>query len=169
MLLASPFTGAAISIILVLSMIIFAVFLIPVILYFIELQNTLKAVSVENRKMRPGQVWLLFIPLFSIYWIFEVVNKMADSLKAEFASRNIEVNEERPGYPIGIAYAIIGVVSAFVKLVSKILDFPTVEDSIITVILGLVSFVLWILYWVKISGYRKMLVADSLKNSSLQS
>jgi hypothetical protein len=44
-----------------------------------------------------------------------------------------------------------------------------VEAGIITVILGLGSFVLWILYWVKISGYRKMLVADSLKNSSLQS
>jgi hypothetical protein len=91
MILDIPFTPTAVLLLLIILFIFFAAFLIPVIFYFLELQNTLKEVSVENRKMKPGQVWLLLIPLFSIYWLFEVVSKIADSLKAEFASRNIEV------------------------------------------------------------------------------
>ena len=71
-----------ILIIFFLALIIIGICLIPFIFFLIELQNTLKVVKNENRKMKPGQVWLLFIPLFSIYWYFEVVNKIADSLKA---------------------------------------------------------------------------------------
>ena len=166
MLLAFPYTGTAIIMTLIVFLIICAAFLIPVIFYFIELQNTLKEVSVENRKMKPGQVWLLLIPLFSVYWLFEVVSKIADSLKAEFASRNMEVNEERPGYRIGIIYAITGAVSPLLNIVTKLLQFPTIESSIISLILGLGGLVLWILYWVKIRGYRKMLVENST-NSTL--
>ena len=166
MLLAFPYTGTAIIMTLIVFLIICAAFLIPVIFYFIELQNTLKEVSVENRKMKPGQVWLLLIPLFSVYWLFEVVSKIADSLKAEFASRNMEVNEEMPGYRIGIIYAITGAVSPLLNIVTKLLQFPTIESSIISLILGLGGLVLWILYWVKIRGYRKMLVENST-NSTL--
>ncbi len=158
MLLDFPFTGTAIILTLMILLIIFAAFLIPVIFYFTELQNTLKEVSVENRKMKPGQVWLLLIPLFSIYWLFEVVSKIADSLKAEFVSRNIEVDEERPGYRIGIIYAIIGAVAPLLNMVSRLMQFPALESGIISLVLGLGSFVLWILYWVKVRGYRKMLV-----------
>ena len=158
MLLDFPFTGTAIILTLMILLIIFAAFLIPVIFYFIELQNTIKEVSVENRKMKPGQVWLLLIPLFSIYWLFEVVSKIADSLKAEFVSRNIEVDEERPGYRIGIIYAIIGAVAPLLNMVSRLMQFPALESGIISLVLGLGSFVLWILYWVKVRGYRKMLV-----------
>ncbi len=158
MILAFPFTGTAIILTLIIFLIICGAFLIPVIFYFLDLQNTLKEVRVENRKMKPGQVWLLLIPLFSIYWLFEVVNKIADSLKAEFTSRNIEVDEERPSYRIGIIYAIIGAVAPFLNMVSRLMQFPALESGIISLVLGIGSIVLWILYWVKVRGYRKMLV-----------
>jgi len=40
--------------------------IIPAIFFYLTLQNTLKIVSLYNRTMPPGQVWLLLIPLF--YW-----------------------------------------------------------------------------------------------------
>lgn len=167
MILDIPFTPTAVLVLLVVLMIICAAFLIPVIFYFIELQNTLKEVSVENRKMKPVQVWLLFIPLFSIYWLFEVVSKIADSLKAEFASRNMEVDEERPSYRIGMIYAIIGAASPLLNIVTKIMHLPTIESSIISLILGLVGIVFWIIYWIKVRGYRKMLVENSFNGKGL--
>jgi len=126
------------------ELIIIALFLIPLslipkIFYLLTLQNTLYAISSENRQMRPGQVWLSLIPLFGIVWQFIIVNRMADSLKAEFVSKNLKVHEDRPGIEIGLAYCILYACSLI-----PILGF-------ITVIAGLVC---WILYWSKINDYR---------------
>src|ERR1043165_7051059 len=81
--------------------------LVPGILYLITLNNTLNTISPENRQLPPGQVWLILIPLFGIVWQFIVVNRIADSLKAEFIKRNIPVQENRPGASIGIAYCTL--------------------------------------------------------------
>lgn len=135
---SDDFTGILILIIVVAVLI----GLIPMIFYMLTLQNTLKEVSPENRQMPPGQVWLLFIPIFSIVWQFIVVNKIADSLKAEFAKRNIPSDEDRPGYSIGLAYSILfccGIIPFIGALAS---------------IGGLVC---WIIYWVKIAGYKAKL------------
>ena len=122
--------------------ILVAICVLPGIFYLITLQNTLKEVSPENRKMNPGQVWLLLIPLFNIVWQFVIVNRIADSLKNEFIKRNILIDEDRPGYSIGLAYCILGCCSCIPVL------------SILTSIAGLVC---WIIYWVKISDYKRKL------------
>ena len=57
-----------------------ALFLIPAIFFLLTLQNTLKAISEENRKMPPANVWLMFIPLFNIVWQFIMVDRIAHSL-----------------------------------------------------------------------------------------
>jgi len=119
-----------------------AIGLIPVILYLLTLQRTLNEVSPENQKMPPGQVWLILIPLFGLVWSFIMVNRIADSLKAEFASRGIQVDEDRPGYSIGITYCILyccGIV------------------PFIGILASLGGIVCWIIYWVKISGYKTKL------------
>lgn len=145
-----------ILIVLILSLLA----IIPYAFYLMELQNTLKEVKVENQKMKPGQVWLLFIPLFSTYWYFEVVSKIADSLQAEFQDRNIQLDEERPGYAIGIAMCIIGVCSIGLNIITKIFKEFAVFTTILGFLLGLASFILFIMYWVKMNGYRKQIEHD---------
>lgn len=128
--------------ILLVVIIAIAIGLIPMIFYLLTLQNTLKEVSPENQKMPPSNVWLVLIPLFGLVWNFIIVNRMADSLAAEFAKRNIPVDEERPGYSIGLTYSILFCC------------------SIIPVLGGLASLaglVCWIIYWVKIAGYKTTL------------
>jgi hypothetical protein len=63
---------------------VFAIVMIPYIFFLLTLQNTLLKISTENRKMKPSETWLLLILLFNIVWQFIVVNRIADSLAAEF-------------------------------------------------------------------------------------
>jgi hypothetical protein len=116
--------------------------LIPTIFYLLTLQNTLHEVSYENRKMQPGQVWLTLIPLFGIIWQFIIVNNIADSLKLEFAQRNINVGEDRPGIGIGLAYCIL--------VCCGIIPF-------LGILTGLAGFICWIIYWVKIGDFKTRL------------
>lgn len=131
------------EIIIVLAVLIgICIGLTVLILYLLTLNNTLKEISPENQKMPPGQVWLILIPLFGIVWQFIVVNRMADSLKAEFAKRGIPSHEDRPGFGIGLAYCILNCCGIVPFL------------GALAAIAGLVC---WIIYWVKISGYKTML------------
>ena len=118
------------------------IFILPYILYLITLQNTLLEISNENRKMRPGQVWIILIPLFGLVWQFIMINRIADSLQAEFSSRNIPVSESRPGYTIGITYSILLLCSYLPIL------------GVLALLGGLVC---WIVYWVKINDYKTKL------------
>ena len=123
-------------------LIIALVGLVVQIFYLLTLSNTLKLVKAGNRQMEPGQVWLVFIPFFGLVWQFIVVTKLADSLKAEFADRNISVGEDRPGYNLGITYCALFCC------------------SIIPVLGGLASLgglVCWIIYWVKINEFKMRL------------
>ena len=122
----------------VVILLLLAAFIIPLIFYLITLQNTLHEVSPENRKMRPGQVWLCLIPLFGTVWNFFIVGYIADSLKLEFNKRNIKV-EDRPGYSIGLTYSILGAVS-YIPFIGGLA--------------ALGYLVLWIIYWIKINEFK---------------
>jgi hypothetical protein len=126
----------------ILIVIALAIFLIPVILYLLTLQNTLKKVKKKNRTIEPGQVWLNLIPLFNIVWQFIMINRIADSLKAEFSERNISIKEDRPGAQIGVAYCILNL-CGFIPVLGGLAS--------------LAGLVCWIVYWVKISNYKNQL------------
>jgi hypothetical protein len=111
------------------------------IFYILTLQKALNRCSPENRQMAPGMVWLLLIPIFNVIWNFFVVLKIAASLGAEFAKRGI-TSEPAPGKNIGLAFAILSVLS-WVPFV------------------GIAAFVCWIIYWVKINGFASQLTAPS--------
>lgn len=113
--------------------------IIPLVFYLLTLQNTFSAISIENRKMQSGQVWLTLIPVFGLVWQFIIVDKLADSLKAEFIKKDIKVEEDRPGYSIGLIYCIL--------FCCSIIPFV----GIVTSIGGIVC---WIIYWVKINEYK---------------
>ena len=119
--------------------------IIPGILYLVSLQSTLNEVSIKNRRMQPEQVWLSLIPLFGLVWQFIMVSRIADSLRAEFDDRQIQIAELRPGYSVGLAYCVL-----FTCSIIPVLGF-------LTSIAGLIC---WIIYWVKTSDFRQKLIVS---------
>jgi hypothetical protein len=110
------------------------------IFYLLTLQRTLEAVKPELRTMPPARVWLELIPLFNLVWQFFNVIHVADSLKAEMASRNMRVAEDRPAYGIGIAHCVLSCVAVL---------------PVFGTFVGIGALVCWIIYWAKVSGYKK--------------
>jgi hypothetical protein len=92
--------------------------------------------------MSPGQVFLMFIPLFNIIWHFFIVNHMSNSLHNEFTRRNIAGVEPTPGKTLGLAMCILQVCSII---------------PIVGIFTGIAGFICWIMYWVKINGYANQL------------
>ena len=118
------------------------ILLIPGIFFLLTLQNTLKAISPENRMMPPSNVWLMFIPLFNIVWQFIMVDKIAQSITAECARLNIRTNDAKPTYNIGLAWNICNIIT-FIPFIG-----------------GLASLVTFILYWVKVNEYKILIIAN---------
>ena len=118
------------------------IFLVPGVLFLLTLQNTLKAISPENRMMPPSNVWLMFIPLFNIVWQFIMVDKIAQSIAAECARLNIPAKDAKPTYNNGLAWNICNILS-FIPLIG-----------------GLAALVTFILYWVKVNEFKILIIAN---------
>jgi len=127
--------------VVVVTLVIFGILLIPAIFYLITLQKALTVVSPQNRKMPPGQVWLMFIPLFNIVWYFIIVDAVAVSFEREYAARGVG-SEPKPTYSIGLATAILNVCGII---------------PIIGVLAGLATLVCWIMHWVKVNEHKNNL------------
>jgi hypothetical protein len=127
---------------------------IPQIFYLLTMQRTLKAISIENRKIEPDQVWFSLIPLFGLIWNFIMIIRVTDSLQSEFKKRNIHTNEEKPGYSIGITYCTL---------------FCCAIIPILGSIAAIAGFVCWIIYWVKINTFKTELeTRESIERAGLQ-
>lgn len=126
--------------------------LVPFIFYLITLQNTLAAIAIESRMMAPGQVWLLFIPLFNIVWQFIVISRIAASIKNESLRLNIPVSEERPTYTLGLIMTLLYLGSLILNQ-SSILPLLGLAGSLATL-------VCWIIYWVRVNSYKNLIIAN---------
>ncbi len=140
--LALDLPGAPETALLMTSLITAGVLLIPFILYMVTLQNTLKLIAQANRKMEPGLVWLLFIPIFGVIWHFMIVIRLSESIANEARSREIVLDSLEPGKQLGTAMCVLFVLSII----------PVIGS--ITAIAGMVC---WIIYWVRIAGYKRTL------------
>ncbi len=127
---------------LLIILVIVIICYLPLILYLLTLSKTLEAVSPRNRTMSPGLVWLNLIPIFVLGWHFYTVVQMRNSLGAEYAERGIP-DPGRGGYGIGMAASILYVCSIIPYL------------GVLALLGGLVC---WIIYWVKMAGYKKALL-----------
>ena len=114
------------------------------IVFAYSIYSTLKLIKKENRNILPGQVWYVALPLFNIYWNFEVVRRLTDSLNNEFYDRQVEV-DERPTQKWGMLFA-------WTFLISNI----PLPLFILTVIFVL-HLVYFITYWVKIHEHKVLL------------
>lgn len=114
------------------------------LLFANTLRKTLLLIRKENRCILPSQVWFIAVPLFNIYWNFVVVRRLTDSLNNEFYDRQMAV-EENPTQNQGYMYAggyMIG-------------NFPL--PMFISFIASMIAFVGFVLYWVKVVEYKKLL------------
>ncbi|MEP7318819.1 MAG: hypothetical protein ABI921_08750 [Panacibacter sp.] len=123
------------------------------IFFLLTLQNALKTVSPENRAMEPGNVWLLLIPLFNIYYMFIVVNAIAASLNNEYQKFGV-IKNENPTYNIGIAWCIT-------QIASSILQFFSIPY------LSIITLLFWIIYWVKVNEHKNEIVKLQNANDPL--
>jgi hypothetical protein len=111
------------------------------VLFLVTLYKTLKRIAPENRLAEPGHAWLMFIPFFSLVWAFIFYPKLCDSIKNEFEARDISDGSDY-ARGIGFGTAILGVM-AFVPVLGAFGS--------------LIAFVLFVVFWVKIAGYNKIL------------
>jgi hypothetical protein len=127
---------------MVLGLLFGGLFLIPAIFYLITLQNALGKCAPGSRTMDPGMVWLLLIPLFHLVWSFFVVMALGKSLGNEFRRRGIPSPDPLPGQSIGMAMCICGCCAVV---------------PLINFLAGPAAFILWIIYWMKIGEFSRVL------------
>lgn len=119
--------------------------IVALVFYLLTLQKTLNAIDPSRRQVAPGNVWLLFIPLFNLIYPFILYPKICDSIKAEYEARGL--NEEGSfGKGLGITLPILGLVGIVPG---------------IGAIAGLGRLVIWIVFWVKMAGYKKILESNT--------
>jgi hypothetical protein len=92
--------------------------------------------------MEPGKVWLWLIPIFGLVWQFIVVMNIAKSLGNEFARLEIRYPDPAPGQAIGVAMCVCNC-RIFIPLLGGLA--------------GVAGLVLWIVYWVRIVNYSRLL------------
>lgn len=106
--------------------------------------RTLKLVKKENQCILPSQAWFVAVPIFNIYWNFEVVRRLTDSLNNEFYDRQVEV-DERPTQKWGMIFA-------WTFLLSNI---PLPLFVLVTI--ALIHLIYFIIYWVKVNECKVLL------------
>lgn len=127
---------------MVIGFIFFGLFLVPAIFFLLTLQNALAKCPPGSRTMEPRMVWLMLIPFFHLIWQFFVVMALGRSLGNEFRRRAIPCPDPLPGQNIGMAMCICGCCGIV---------------PLINLLAGPATLVLWIVYWVKIAEFSRML------------
>jgi len=125
----------------------FILAILAVALYFYSRQQKiLDLIQIENRTLPPGQVWLYLIPCFGTIWIFIVIDRIGESLRNELRFRRIQTDESKPTVSYGMWYAGLAVAGAI---------------PYIGLVFSLASLVLFILYWVELEKYIKILSTEN--------
>ena len=127
---------------LIVGLLFIVIALIPLILFLLNLQKTMQCISEENRKMPPGNVWLMLIPIFNLVWQFIMVNKIAESITEECIKLNISARENKPTYNAGLTWNICNLFT-WIPLLG-----------------GLAVLITFILYWVKVNEYKNLMIAN---------
>lgn len=142
------FGGAEVMLIYFIAFVIYLAIYIP---YLLTLQRALEAVSPDLRRMPPGQVWLMLIPLFSVIWIFMIAAAIADSFDQEYRRRGIMTEHPRPTYNVGLTYGIMALASAPGIFITN----PGIK--LFFSLFSLAGFILWIVYWVQVAEHKNKL------------
>lgn len=112
------------------------------VFYILTMQKALNLAGERHQKMQPGMVWLMLIPLFNLVWHFFVVKNVSESIKSWAAENGASVDDA--GYTIGLVACIANVCSII---------------PLINILAGPAGFVCFIIWWVKVAGFNKLMAA----------
>lgn len=174
----------------IIFILIFILFFSIPFLFISTLQNTIKATNPKNRTIEPYEVWLCFIPVIGLFFHFNHILKITNTLKSDFEYKNIRHDNERLfGANFGITYSFIniGYFFYFVYKLSTLPNYSSIETqyliyndyerefmSLGTWVLFIVSVICFIVFWSKMSNCKRILtsinngVYDHYKNDSIQ-
>jgi peptidyl-prolyl cis-trans isomerase D len=136
--------------------------------YMRSLQYALRLCSPESRIISPEAMGLLLIPVVRTFWHFGVVDGLAVSLDNEFKKRNLPNAPSKPGKTLGLVMCLLPVLSAVAIGIAVRLVLVTIKPVLIAwlagtgVALALAGVVVWIVYWVKIARWSKLLAQAAL-------
>ncbi len=116
------------------------------ILFCLTLKNTIEAADVQNRAVEPGKVWLMLIPVFSMVYPFFLFPKISTTIKNQLEQNNAAESGD---------YALM-LGRAFPTLYLLQLVIP---NDTISSLVSLAGFVCFIIFWVKMGGYKSKLIA----------
>lgn len=155
--------------------ILLVAFLIAWVLFLLTQQNTLRRITRQNRRLRPGMVWLQLIPFLGQIWQFFVIVRISNSIRNELAARQedelfgrdaamVELGNKRPSLATGLPYCIIMWICLLTLCYGTYLDVvyqsAAAENTTFDVILGLLLMacpVLWVIYWVNLALWKRRL------------
>lgn len=115
------------------------VFVLPIVFYLITVQNTLRIISPENRKMSPGQVWWILIPVFGYFWLFKIVEAISESTRTELAGYGIAQRDTMK--TAGLSWGIFIIAGSFFGF------------------LLLIAFSSFAWHWIKVAEARKLILS----------
>lgn len=118
--------------------------LVPLIFYYLTLQQTMNAIDEPLRPFAGGLIWLALIPFLGTVWYMVYAILLSSALKKELARRNLAGD------------GALGVTIATVVLCALCLI------PYLNLLAILPFFVLWIIHWVKMAGCKKQLSAPAL-------
>jgi len=156
------------------QILLLAIFVLPAIFFILTQQQTLKVVRREYRELSPVLVWLQLIPIFSYFWVFVVVTRIADSLSKEIIVRQedsilgipdfdaVGAINRRPTYKIGMAYCFLYVACPVCVILVNLFAAPGsgMIDQVFPFVLGIILLAMmacWIVYWVQLAQNKRKL------------
>jgi lysylphosphatidylglycerol synthetase-like protein (DUF2156 family) len=143
---------------MILGLIFFLVFIGLGIAFLTTLSNLLLEIRPHNRRTEPKSVWLMLIPLFNLVYAFFFYKKLCDSIRAEYNSRGLVENTD--------GSYILGAIGAACMLINTIINFLSDETSLLSGLISLVGMIFWIIFWIRMAGYRKKISALPLDQDS---
>ncbi len=137
--------GPTEMILIVFAFIFLSGIIVVFVFYLKNLQELLNECDPSNRQMPSANVWLMFIPLFSVVYRFIMYPKISESLRREYESRGaVQHSDYLKG--LGLAMSIIGILS--------VIPFQPIRS-----VGGVAALVLMIIYWVRSAKMKNQLRA----------
>ncbi|MEI7683441.1 MAG: hypothetical protein WCL32_00330 [Planctomycetota bacterium] len=132
--------------------------IVVAVLYLLTLQKALRRCAPRNRTMEPGMVWLNLVPFLNLFWMFKTVISVGDSLKQEFVDRNIDDGSDY-GKSLGIWMGALQIGSSVLSNAGSAAESGAVSG--LGFLLSIVALILFIIYWVRIAGYSRIIATEN--------
>ena len=111
--------------------------------FLAAVSRAVSRVTPENRRIEPGQVWLNLIPGFGLVWLPITVDRVADSLKAEYIDRGLHDRRASYGRTTGLTALTLGLVTVLLAGAGTPLGVVCVFGTLAA----------GVSYWAQVSGY----------------